>query len=444
MIHPTPCLTLTALTTAVTLAAALPALAENAGGPLSPDAVKARIQQHRTADVTLTVLGADGKPLANTAVTVRQVRHQFLFGCNAFMINTADTSEVQKAYQDRFSALLNYATLPFYWGAFERQEGEPGTARVKMMAEWCASRGILTKGHPLCWHEVPCKWLFGRPLDDVQRLQLGRITREVTDFRGLIGRWDVVNEAVRMPTYDPDKNPIGGLCRKLGAVELIRQTFVAARAADPKATLILNDYETSENYAKLIQGCLDAGAPIDIIGIQSHMHGGYWGARKAWETCERFAKFGKPLHFTELTIISAEKHPKMDWRSTLPDWNTTPEGEKRQAEQGAEFYRTLFSHPAVQGITWWDFSDRGSWMGAPSGLVRKDMSPKPLYEALMKMVRGEWWTGPQALATDNAGQVRFRAFLGDYAVEAAGKGTSRFTVAAPGTATASATLTPTR
>jgi hypothetical protein len=35
-------------------------------GPLAPAAVRKRIQEHRTAEATLTVLGADGKPLANT------------------------------------------------------------------------------------------------------------------------------------------------------------------------------------------------------------------------------------------------------------------------------------------------------------------------------------------------------------------------------------------
>ena len=436
--------TLYVMLVAIAVLAALPAAVGAAQGPLDADAVRTRIERHRTAEVTLTVMGSGGKPLANAAVTVRQERHKFLFGCNAFEINTSDTSEVQKGYQDRFAALLNYATLPFYWGGFEREQGKPGTARVHMMAEWCASRDIETKGHPLCWHEVPPKWLFGRPLEEVERLQLGRITREVTDLRDLMHRWDVVNEAVRMPTFDPDSNPIGGLCRKLGAVELIRRTFAAARAADPKATLLLNDYDTSENYAKLIQGCLDAGVPIDVIGIQSHMHGGYWGARHAWEVCERFAKFGKPLHFTELTILSADKHPKMDWKSTLPDWNTTPEGETRQAREVAEFYRTLFSHPAVQGVTWWDFSDRHSWMGAPSGLVRKDMSPKPAYEALMKMVKGEWWTGEQKLTTDAEGRVKFRGFLGDYTASAADKGSGGFSVPAAGAAEASAKLVPAR
>jgi hypothetical protein len=74
----------------------------------------------------------------------------------------------------------------------------------------------------------------------------------------------------------------------------------------------------------------------------------------------------------------------------------------------------LFSHPAVEAVTWWDFSDNRAWMGAPAGLVRKDMSPKPAYERLMKLVKGKWWTAPQQLTTDSAGRVAFRGHLGTY------------------------------
>jgi endo-1,4-beta-xylanase len=168
-------------------------------------------------------------------------------------------------------------TLPFYWAAYERQEGNPGADRVRAMAEWCKGRDIRTKGHPLCWQMVEPKWLAGRPLDEVEKLQLARITRDVTAFAAgdLIRTWDVVNEAVIMPDYEGGKGAIPQLCQKLGRVELINRTFAAARAANPKALLLLNDFDTSPKYEKLITDCLAAGVPIDAVGIQSHMHRGY-------------------------------------------------------------------------------------------------------------------------------------------------------------------------
>jgi GH35 family endo-1,4-beta-xylanase len=231
-----------------------------------------------------------------------------------------------------------------------------------------------------------------------------------------------------MPNHQLDKNRIAQLCKQLGAVELIKQTFAAARETNPKATLLLNDYDTSAKYEALVKDCLAAGVTIDVVGIQSHMHGGYRSGAWAWNVCERFSKFGKPLHFTEATIQSGELKKQIDYHGKYTDWVSTPEGEKRQCDEVVDFYRVLFSHPAVEGITWWDFADKGAWLGAPAGLVRKDMSPKPAYEALLKLVKGEWWTGPQSLTTDADGTASFRGFLGEYAVEsAAGKGS--FTLA---------------
>jgi GH35 family endo-1,4-beta-xylanase len=399
---------------------------------LNSDRIAKRIEQYRTALVTLTLTDAAGKPLANQPVTVRQTRHKFLFGCNAFNIGRFGDPALDKGYGERFAALLNYATLPFYWGGYEPAEGKPNAKGLRDMAEWCAQRGIRTKGHPLTWHTVEPKWLWGKPTGEVEKLQLARITREVKGFAGLIDVWDVVNESIVMPTYDKD-NPISKLCAERGRTALIAETFAAARAANPKATLVLNDYMTGDDFADAIRACLWEKVAIDVIGIQSHMHKGYWGATKTWEVLERFAKLGKPLHFTELTILSGPLKTDDDWHGDHPGWDTTKEGEATQAQQAAEFYTILFSHPSVEAITWWDFSDLHAWQGAPSGLVRKDMTAKPAYDALMKLIKHDWWTGELKLTTDAKGQVTFRGFLGDYEAESpAGK--AKFALEKSGTA----------
>lgn len=413
-----------------------------AADPLAPSEIEARIRQHRTTDATLTFLDSNGKPLANTPVTIRQLRHKFLFGSNAFNINPADDSQHQKAYQQRFADLLNYATLPFYWGAYERTEGNPDAARVNSMATWCADHDIITKGHPLVWQQVAPRWLANKPLDEIHRLQLDRVTRELTAFRTLINRWDVVNESVVMPTYKGETTPIPALASKVGRIELIKQAFTAARRANPDAILILNDYDTSPKFERVIEECLAAGVPIDVIGIQSHMHAGYWGREKTWDVLTRFARFNKPLHFTELTILSGEIKKNQRWNGPpYTDWHTTPEGEARQAEQVAEFYTILFSHPAVEAITWWDFSDHGSWLGAPAGLLRNDMSPKPAYAALHDLIKNQWWTKEQSLTTDANGQLTLHASLGEYSFTTPTTAGS-FTLHKPGPS--SQTLTPTR
>jgi GH35 family endo-1,4-beta-xylanase len=318
---------------------------------------------------------------------------------------------------DKIFGLNNYATLPFYLGRYEPVEGKPDQARTIAAAKWFAERKVATKGHPLCWHTVCAPWLMEYSNSEILKRVIARIERDVTAFKGIIDRWDVINEVVIMPIFDKYDNAITRICRDLGRVGIIREVFAAAREANPGATLLLNDFNVSINYEILIDGCLQAGIPIDVIGIQSHQHQGYWGREKTLEVLERFSHFGLPLHFTENTILSGDPVPGHiedlnDWQ--VSDWPSTPEGEERQAREMTELYETLFAHPAVEAVTTWDPAD-GRWLGAPSGLLRRDNSIKPVYQALKEKIQGEWRTD-ETTNTGAKGTTAFEGFRGDYHV----------------------------
>jgi len=228
----------------------------------------------------------------------------------------------------------------------------------------------------------------------------------------------VINEAVIMPIFDKYDNGITRLCKEMGRINTIKAMFAAARAENPAAILLINDFDVSPAYDILVEGCLEAGIKIDVIGIQSHMHQGYWGVEKTLKVLDQFTRFNLPIHFTETTLVSGQLMPPeiVDLNDyQVEHWPSTPEGESRQAEETIQHYKTLFSHPLVEGITWWDISD-GGWLNAPAGLIRKDGSSKPAYEELMKLVKGEWWLAPTKLRTDVNGQIHFSGFLGEYAL----------------------------
>jgi len=363
-----------------------------------------RIEKRRKADATVRVVDAAGKPLPGVRVKVEQLSHEFLFGCNAFPVLGYEDPRMEGTYQREFTALLNYATLGFYWGAYEAEEGKPNAADLRRQAEWCRDHGIATKGHPLVWHEVYPEWGPSDPDETRERLRT-RVAEIVSGFAGLIGRWDVVNEATVSANVD---NGVGHWAKRDGAAAMVGESLRWARAANPNAILLYNDFNVGPDFEKLVTDLIAADAPFDAIGIQSHMHGGEWPITKVWETCETYARFGKPLHFTETTVLSGEH----GWERT--PWPTTPEGEAFQADYVEKLYTVLFSHPAVEAITWWDFMD-GAWQGAPAGLVHADLTPKPVYERLMKLVKGKWWTNLET-QTDEAGVARFRGFLGHYRV----------------------------
>ena len=380
----------------------------------------ARIQKYRTGDAHLRLVTPQGQALGRgTRVTIEQTRHSFLFGCNIFMLGRCQTEAENTAYEKEFSDLFNYATVPFYWWTYERAAGHPDYESTDRVAAWCEAHHITMKGHPLAWNYLDPFWLPS-DLTEVMRLQMQRITDVVERFKGQIEIFDVVNEATQFqrPALLQRAPKLTAGIEQMGVPNYLRTAFTHAREANPQATLVINDYITTDEYLeKVISPLADAtGQPLfDVVGIQCHQHAGAWSAEKTWDIGERFAKVGKPLHFTEATILSEQQGWELRHKDPQFKWTRTPEGEQRQAQEVARFYTVLFSHPAVQAITWWDFSDQGAWQRAPAGLVRADMTPKPAYEALMELIKGRWWTRAEARVS-RQGAAQFHGFYGDYKV----------------------------
>lgn len=383
----------------------------------------------RKADARVRLLDKNGNPIRELRVHLKQNSHKFLFGCGAFDTVTlmqgglnAEENAFLTDRMDKWLKLFNYGTLPFYWARYQKEKDGPTlTPETLKAAKWLKERGAEVKGHPLCWHTSCANWLMEFSNEEILRRQIERIHRDVGDFKGIIDMWDVINEVVIMPVFDKYDNAITRICRQYGRVSLVKEVLKAAKEANPNATLLINDFNTSMAYEVLLDALLDAGVPISVIGIQSHQHQGYWGKEKLCEVLERFSRFGLPIHFTENTLISGDIMPAHiedlnDWK--VDSWPSTPEGEARQAKEAAEMYSVLFSQPLVEAITAWNFVD-GGWLKAPAGVVHADNTPKPVYNKLMELIRGEWMTDIEVM-TDADGRADFSGFKGGYTAKTDG------------------------
>ena len=383
--------------------------------PETDDALLARVRgdiaKHRQGDGMIVVRGADGQPIANAKVKVEQTRHEFLFGCNSFRFARLRDAKQEEDYQQRFAALLNYATLPFYWANYEPQQGESIYDYSERTADWCQAHGIACKGHPLVWDHPAGnpRWLPA-DLPEIGRLSHERVREIVSRFKDRIAFWDVVNEATHLGQVNKEQR-MSQWAVTLGATKYVSEHLKIARAANPKATLLVNDYRLDPAYYRLLVSLRAEGKLLfDAVGLQSHMHDGGWPLHRLWKHCDTFRPLGLPLHFTETTVLSGPRTgPGESWGPT------TPALEAKQADYVVKFYTALFAHPAVQAITWWDFSDNGAWQRAAAGFLRADMSPKPVYDRLLKLVKGEWWTKTAGRANER-GEFPARAFFGTHRV----------------------------
>ena len=358
----------------------------------------AGIEKYRKSDAAVVVVRG-GKPVPDAQVRVELVRHAFLFGCNIYAFDRFKTDAENAAYKQRFADLFNYATLGFYWRSYEWERGRPNYALTDTVAAWCRERGIRMKGHPLLWgHEagVP-RWSDGQPPADVQKARVQEIVRR---YAGTIHFWEVVNE----PSH----------CRGV----TIDGPYRWAREADPSAHLILNDYSVFDDgepsFFRLLEKAKADGVPFDGLGIQAHEPRTMrFPLDRVQEILDDYAALGKAIHITEFSPCSGGQ--PITGSHVAGTWT-----EAAQAEYAERFYRVCFGHPAMVGITWWDLCDAHSWLPG-SGLLRKDLTPKPAYEALHRLIQGAWRTQADG-RTDAAGTFQFRGVHGLYRVTATAGG----------------------
>jgi endo-1,4-beta-xylanase len=79
------------------------------------------------------------------------------------------------------------------------------------------------------------------------------------------------------------------------------------------------------------------------------------------------------------------------------------------------FYTAAFAYPKVESITWWDLSDRFALRNAPAGLLKADLSAKPAYKVLERLINHLWRTDA-AGRTGPDGRIGVRAFFGTYRI----------------------------
>ena len=253
--------------------------------------------------------------------------------------------------------------------------------------------------------------------------EMRRIFRKrVLDVGAAYGRcvdsWDIVNEsACDWMRYRSSKTDLPVWFSNWGLMpgDYPLNAFLDAKEAFPASTkLAINDFKIDESYVQQAKEIVDAGGKIDMMGLQMHIFNtndslrlskGYEGVlwigspRKIRDTLDRMARFGRPLHISEVTIAS----PGEDERSR-----------KIQAILVRNIYRAWFSHPSTMGITWWNTVDGAGVAGEPlvSGLYTDKMEKKPAYNVLDELINSEWTTRIVVKAKD--GVVSFRGFRGRY------------------------------
>jgi endo-1,4-beta-xylanase len=255
-----------------------------------------------------------------------------------------------------------YVCAEMHWRLVSPRPDVTDFSKVDQARAWARAHGMPFRGHSLLWHLQTPTW-FGELSDRaaaVAALQ-GHIRTMCTHFAGTMQSWDVVNEAL-VPNGGENGLRRTVFLEKIGP-EYLDIAFHAAREADGKALLVLNDagmeydFPGSRRHRRflldLVDGFKRRNTPIDAIGIQSHL---------ATESSTHLSDVdldgflreisdrGLKILVTELDVI---------------DRGSPSDIAKRDTEVAAMYKRYLevvLENKAVVAVATWGLTDHDSWI----------------------------------------------------------------------------------
>jgi endo-1,4-beta-xylanase len=268
--------------------------------------------------------------------------------------------------------------------------------------DWARAHGMKFRGHALVWGEQAPLWFSDLP---DRSAAIGALERHVTatcrHFAGRMQSWDVVNEAILLPAGRADHLRPQVFLDKIGP-EYLDISYHAARAADPSACLVYNEFgiemELPDQLAKrqalfdLIDGFKKRGVPLDAVGLQSHLYVAempHFDEKAFSRFLDELVARGLQIMLTELDVV---------------DKGAPSDITARDAAVAAIYRRYLdvaLANRVVTTVVTWGMTDRISWIvSIPNPRTKRDdglpprplpfdadMHPKPAYAAIADAFR---------------------------------------------------------
>jgi endo-1,4-beta-xylanase len=281
-------------------------------------------------------------------------------------------------------------------GPIHPKENEYYWKDADAIAAFARKHGMKLRGHTLCWHAQAPSWMFKNERGDtvskevlLQRLK-NHITTVVNRYKNDVYAWDVVNEAI-------DDNNASYLRNtawyRICGEEFIAKAFEYAHAADPKAVLFYNDYNTEipgkrDRIYRLVKSLKDAGVPIHGVGLQGHWSVNNPSREELEKSIQMFSSLGLQVQVTELdvSVYGGRQGGQLVQGRRDTTATFTPEMEQQQREKYQMVFDVFRQHKdKLTGVTFWNVSDRYSWL---DGRGRKNY---PLLFDMNRQPKKAYW-----------------------------------------------------
>lgn len=356
-----------------------------------------RIEEIRTAPLTIQVVNAAGKPVKGAVVEAVMQQSDFLWGTAVNESALSGDRAENDLYRKHLKELFNTAVIENGMKAGGWAWDINRKANTLRSFEWLDRNGFRQRGHNLVWPA----WKFNPSITKeialtdtalFNRFIKAQFYERMAYTKHRVVAWDVVNEPMH------EKEFFAYLPK-----DIMVEWYKLAQRLDPEAQLFINDYamlncvqspQNISEYIDTIEMLRKKGAPIGGIGVQGHIGRQPRNPEQVLADLDLFIPTRLPVQITEFDI-------------------NTPD-EELQADYTRDFLIAVYSHPSVTGVILWGFWEAHHWK-PDAGMFRKDWTPKPNAAVWREWVTGRWKTHVKQ-STDRKGTACLRGHLGSYKV----------------------------
>ncbi|MFA9191627.1 endo-1,4-beta-xylanase [Flavobacterium sp. FZUC8N2.13] len=281
------------------------------------------------------------------------------------------------------------------------------TESDKIMA-FAQKHNMYVVGHTLIWHSQLPNWLSAiTDAVEMNKAIENHVTTIVKKYKGKIGSWDVVNEAVE----DNGSLRKSVFFNVLGE-DYIAKSFQLAAEADPSAELYYNDYSMTNptkraGVIRMVKKIQEQNIKIDGIGMQGHWHIDSPSIADIESSIIAYANLGVKVAITELDVSvlpspwgqqgadinqNFENNPTMNpYPNVLPDAMQI-----KLAQRYYNIFKLFLKHKdKISRVTFWGVNDAQSWLNnfPIQGrtdyplLFDRDFEPKKAYQAVIDVAK---------------------------------------------------------
>jgi endo-1,4-beta-xylanase len=238
--------------------------------------------------------------------------------------------------------------------------------------------GAKIHGHTLVWHSQTPVWMTEGGREAAIANMETHIKAVMEHYKGKVISWDVVNEAIDLPSSggwsvedwksclrkDTGHVSAADTSRWYGAIgaDFVELAFLAARDADPDAKLYYNDFSLdNQNKARAVANmvkdinerypAVGGRKLIDGVGMQAH-YSIMTDPNNVKKSIEMFIAAGVEVSISELDIQAVFSGSTLSEETAL----------LRQGSLYAQLFTIFAEHSAqISRVTFWGLDDAHSW-----------------------------------------------------------------------------------